>query len=803
MAFEGVVLSHRFPYLVRTRLLQIIGKLIKLLREANIFKQYPSNDRQIRYQRYATRLYIWLLGISVGILATYTLLGKSTYRETVFHPTESDYLRLERTYPQSLSCLCTSISMPYSTFIDIEPQYHQLCSSYLIYSHWIRYSYSAYNLGAYVLDYRYHAARQFQTLAMFCEQAQQTVTDAMQNFLQTAWVNYQVIQTLLFEAQIKYLFHQWNSSTVNQYNQTIELIRVTNQGNQLMNRLNVFFYINHSTARTTVGPRTYDGCNCAFFARCRTLMNIFGGSYVNSTRVVLHSIPNFFVGCFLIEALLSSTLECFYNRTCMLELDQYLDSTLRQSWNYPALNASLNSPYETVQLLVSRLMVDSWSWNVNFSAYYSTCAPYSCVFEYQSRNDLVYVITVIIGVFGGLSIGFRMLILVGLRLIEKVRERWCATVSVHSIGRLFSCANKQQVVNRLHFILVVLALGVLYLLSAFTPQLITIETKTPSLDVYQDLSEHFPTTLHCSCSQISIPKRAFLGINATYHPACSRDFITELWIIYSGPQHELYRNITLEYGYSGAGQLQALLSLCKLSESIVTNGISQLLASDFINSDVLSKSILATQIETVMKTFTNALPRAVVGSLSLIREITAVNTIMTSFSSNWKFAIPLSLTNGWEAHTVPAQFPGCDCGLSPKCVKKINGVSIGCYILEAFLQSTFECLYDQECADRTHTFPALNTTVNPSRFPINSTFEYVFNQLMIEALSHDISYENYFAQCAPSVCVHSYTDQINLLQGMTTLISLYGGLVIICRLLALAILKLLRRCNQKVHPLTS
>ena len=798
---------HRFMrvggYLARIGMLQIIGKLIKLLREANIFKQYPSNDRQIRYQRYATRLYICLLGVSVGILATYTLLGKSTYRETVFHPAESDYLRLERTYPQSLSCLCTSISMSYSTFISIELRYHQLCSSDLISSQWIRYSYSAFDLGAYVLDYRFHAARQFQTLAMFCDQARHTINVAMQNFLQTIWVNSQVMREQLFRAQIDYLFHQWNSSTVNLYTQTIELILVSNQANQLMNRLNVYFYVDRNTSQTTIGPRRYDECNCAFFATCHTPMNIFGDSYVNSTRLVLHSIPNFFVGCFLIEALLSSTLECFYNRTCMLELDQYLDSTLRQSWNYPALNASLNSPYETVQSLVSRLMVDSWSWNVNFSTYYSTCAPYSCVFEYQSRNDLVYVITVIIGVFGGLSIGFRMLILVGLRLMEKVRERWCATVSVHSIGRLFSCANKQQVVNRLHFILVALALGVLYLLSAFTPQLINVETKTPSLAVYQDLSKRFPTTLHCSCSQISIPKRAFLGINATFHPVCSRDFITELWIIYYGPQHELYRNITLEYGYSGAGQLQALLSLCKLSESIVTNGVLQLLASDFINSDVLSKSILETQIETVIKTFTTALPRAVVGSLSLIREITAVNSIMTTFSSNWKFAIPPNLTNGWEAHTVPVQFPGCDCGLSPRCVKKISGVSIGCYILEAFLQSTFECLYDQECADRTHTYQVLNTTANPSRFPINSTFELVFNQLMIEALSHDTSYKNYFAQCAPSVCGHSYIDQSNLLQGMTTLISLYGGLVIICRLLALAILKLIQRGIQKVHPLTS
>ena len=299
--------------------------------------------------------------------------------------------------------------------------------------------------------------------------------------------------------------------------------------------------------------------------------------------------------------------------------------------------------------------VDTWSWNVNFSSYYDACAPYSCTFEYRSRNHLGSVIATIIGVFGGLSIGFRMFILVGLRLSEKVKQLGCSTLSARSIRRLFSCANEQQARHRLHLILVTLALGVLYLLSAFTPQLITLETRAPSLVVYQDLSKHFPTSLHCSCPQISIPYRLFLDITATFHPACSRDFVSELWVVYYSPQGGFYQNITLEYGYSGIGQLQALGSLCLLSKSIVSNAVSQLLASDFINTEVLSKDSLDTRIRTVIDTFIRALSRAVVDSLSLIRETTAANMIMTTFYSNWRFATPSNLTHGWEAHTIPVQ----------------------------------------------------------------------------------------------------------------------------------------------------
>ena len=780
---------------MHTRVLRIIAKLLKLLREANIFKRYPSNDRQIRYQRYATQLYIYLLGVSVTVLAVYTLLSESTYRETVFNPAESEYLRLEQAYPSTLSCPCTSIVMPYSTFISIEPHYHQLCSSDLVSAQWIRYTYSAYHAILYILDYRVHAARQFQTLAMLCEQARQTINDGMQNFLQTPWVSAQVMREQLFQVQIDSHFRQWNLSTVNQYTQTIEFILVTNQANQLMNRLNIFFYSDRDPALPTVGPRTYNECNCAFSAACHTSMKIFN-------TATDYSAPNFFVGCFLIEALLSSTLECFYDQTCMLELDRYLNFSLRQALHFPALNASLSSPSETVRSLVNRLMVDSWSWNVYFSRYYNACTPYLCTFEYRSRNGFVNAITTIVGVFGGLSIGFRTLILVGLRLVEKVRQRPCFTVSVRSIGRLLSGVNEQQRIHRLHLVLVAVALSVLYALCAFTPRLVTVETKEPSLNVYQDLSERFPDSLHCSCSQISISYGRFLDVTAAFHPACLRNFVSEFWSVYYSSQSELYKNITLEYAYSAGGQLLALASLCKLSERIVSNAILQLLSSVFINTEILSSQVLDTRIQTVIDTFTIALSTEVVGLLSLIREITAANMMMTTFSSNWKFASQSNPADNQKVYTVPVQFPDCDCGLSSQCMKQTSGVSIGCYILEALLQSTFECLYDQECADRTHTYQALNTALNPSRFSINSTFESVFTELMIEALTHEISYKNYFAQCESSACIHSHIEQSNLLEGITTLISLYGGLVVICRLLALIIFKLLRRCVRKGHPTT-
>ena len=93
-----------------------------------------------------------------------------------------------------------------------------------------------------------------------------------------------------------------------------------------------------------------------------------------------------------------------------------------------------------------------------------------------------------------------------------------------------------------------------------------------------------------------------------------------------------------------------------------------------------------------------------------------------------------------------------------------------CYALEAFLQSTLECFYDQQCIDSNNTFKAMEI--------FNSTIEMLVNELMVEEYSNNIPYKNYFVQCAPS----SYTGKINIIEGITTLISLYGGLVVIAEL---------------------
>ena len=156
----------------------------KKLIELNNFKHYPTTDQQTRHERNATRLYLILLFSSITILTIYNLSQRSIQSKTIYNPTESEYLQLEYLYPRTLSCPCTTISMSYSTFIELLPYYHQLCFSDFISEKWMIYTQLLKGDSSFFLDYRGTANTHFQTLSMFCQEAHQTIDDARRIFLE-------------------------------------------------------------------------------------------------------------------------------------------------------------------------------------------------------------------------------------------------------------------------------------------------------------------------------------------------------------------------------------------------------------------------------------------------------------------------------------------------------------------------------------------------------------------------------------------------------------------------------------------
>jgi hypothetical protein len=387
-----------------------------------------SNDQsQIRYQRMATRLYIVLVTLGFIILTLYLFFTPQIQVEIVNYPSPANFSQLQSLNSSSLQCDCSNISVPYSVFLTIERQYHQMCSSDLVSECWLRplselpgWSAGSYGAGSSGLEFRFNGGSQFLLLKVLCNQAKQTINNSLQQFLNQSFVTTQVISKNLFELQATALIEDWKTVTINNFLRTLRLIRVTQHGNHLAAAdSSVRFHVKRISNKYLLNSSVYyDQCNCMVNASCHSPMIVT--SDANFAPDTLYDIPGFFMGCFRLEALLSSTLECFYNQTYINELI----TKILIAGSYPnctALNATRNSPNESIYSVASQLFVDKWSNYSSFNNYYTACAPQSCTYEKMRRRKLLSLVTSIIGMLGGLMTGLKIIFLILLWLIAKVR----------------------------------------------------------------------------------------------------------------------------------------------------------------------------------------------------------------------------------------------------------------------------------------------------------------------------------------------------------------------------------------------
>lgn len=121
-------------------------------------------------------------------------------------------------------------------------------------------------------------------------------------------------------------------------------------------------------------------------------------------------IPGMHVGCFPYDALIISTLECFFNWTCLNITAQLISSLPASDWPRPlkTLLSSRYLPNDTITNIYEEMMIDEWKNMKNFSGYYAACAPIRCTYTYPERSDFLAVITTLLSTFSGLIVALRM-----------------------------------------------------------------------------------------------------------------------------------------------------------------------------------------------------------------------------------------------------------------------------------------------------------------------------------------------------------------------------------------------------------
>ena len=348
-----------------------------------------------------TRIYIILLIISFTLLGIYTLTQKQILMETFNKPSFHTYKQLEEKYGDQLTCSCTSIEIIYGEIINIKSIFHPICSSQYISNEFIDHLVSNVSpkISIYqTRDYRRLILSHIFYLKELCRISIESVENSIEHFLSTSFVTKDLLIENNFNNHISLAIEQTKQNARSVLNSIFFLIRNVTFGNAIMSTHGTNFRYSYDLpdweGLAFVDVEIYDNdCSCALNSNC-TSPAYFLESNDSSNKIELQGLK---IGCTPSESFLLSTLECFYNETCIHIIKQYINYS--QILDPISITTIEN---RTIEQLVKNLFIDQWLITKNYSLYYQQCLPLSCSYSYVQDSSLIYIFSFILSLQGGL-----------------------------------------------------------------------------------------------------------------------------------------------------------------------------------------------------------------------------------------------------------------------------------------------------------------------------------------------------------------------------------------------------------------
>ena len=402
------------------------------LRKLNLFRSTRPPDRndehQLKNELLSTRLFICLLFISLVILVIYTSQVQVTQTITIDSPTLEHYSSLYQDHSQTLTCPCTRLAIAREEFISLAPTFHQVCASDFVTTNWSSFINAA--AGTYVSsDFRYTGALLFQILASFCQLSNETTKNSLPVFYSSRFVTTNVVDANLFYEQCKSLIDSYISSTAAAFAYSFDFTRdaafINGFVSGLFTNFNFklsIYYPQYPGYRIITDYKLYNQsniCNCEITPSCISSSIIQN----RSSGETAFLIPGLYTGCFLVEAMRRSNLQCLYSQMCLNQIQYYLQSPV--SLNVTALNSSKSSRYNAstnINQLLDNIMVESWSQNVSYSSYYYHCQPKQCTYTQVEKTSNLVIFTTVLGLFGGLYKVLFFLVPLMVKIIRRQRD---------------------------------------------------------------------------------------------------------------------------------------------------------------------------------------------------------------------------------------------------------------------------------------------------------------------------------------------------------------------------------------------
>ncbi|CAF1665728.1 unnamed protein product [Adineta ricciae] len=264
---------------------------------------------------------------------------------------------------------------------------------------------------------------QFRLLSALCLLAKDMIEQQLQNLYSQELITFETLSKTSFEEQVESIIDTFIVQSLTSFRRTHQFIIDMLQGNQLQN----IFLTNWDLGSPTVDNSYRIGGNPIVVNESGVLCSCDTQSTCTRSRLINVSKQRIFsglvIGCLPTFGLRLSTLECFYQQTCLTSLSYFFNSSYLPS----PLNSSIKSRFTpissiTIGTMIDELFIESWQHAKNYSNYYSICSPSMCRYSYVARNSVVYLLTTFLGLYGGLTEGLKIIVWHSLSLFWKVRE---------------------------------------------------------------------------------------------------------------------------------------------------------------------------------------------------------------------------------------------------------------------------------------------------------------------------------------------------------------------------------------------
>ena len=256
---------------------------------------------------------------------------------------------------------------------------------------------------------------------------------------------------------------------------------------------------------------------------------------------------------------------------------------------------------------------------------------------------------------------------------------------------------------------------------------------------------------------------------------------------------------------------------------------------------IFEGTMLKSHIETLIGSFKWRLARDLKLMLSMMRTLMAASS-----AESGKTYQQLFVNGTWliRRHTpAPSRFDECACSVAYNCPESMwsgglivcyngnnctvgsvawttPGIGFACTAIESILTTDYRCFFDQACVNKllsvynfdmpkrlplptaTLAISAMNSSM-PSRFSPNDTMGTLIDELLLEEWEILSNFEDYYKECSPSSCTYKITQLLDIVYVLTTILGLYGGLVIILRLIVPSSVQLVHLLIMRRHNRSS